>query len=440
MRSDEECRNACGPGAWVAESVPAGVEVVVSIAREDVLAGRLWAHCSRGRESATFNLPGELPRPPRGLRDRPEAAPPGRAPADRRGQAIFAAFSDCAPDRWGRPLIQRSERRRAEAKGRSERSIGEIDFLPGIGDDLRQGALRFRDPDSGIDSAASRRRSRPGRAPRLPNVAERLERDEVDEPELEALLHAGSSLGGARPKAHVRAPSGRIAIAKFPSEAKDEWDVVAWESVALTIAAEAGIDVPEFSLHRIDGRSVLIVDRFDRAGDVRIGYISAMTMLEASDGDQGSYLEIADAIERQSPNAATDLVELWRRIAFSILISNTDDHLRNHGFLRASSAGWSLSPAFDINPDPVTGPRYLATAIDFDDPTASIQNLLQVAPHFRLEETEAMTILKAVEGARVRWRLTAAAAGIGSEEIARMTPAFEHGQVEAAGRLIARTC
>ncbi len=421
--------------------MPAGVEVVVSIAREDVLAGRLWAHRSRGRESATFSYEESYLARRGAYEIDPRLPLLGGPQQTAQGQAIFAAFSDCAPDRWGRPLIQRSERRRAEAKGRSERSIGEIDFLLGVRDDLRQGALRFRDPDSGIYLAVEPE-GVPDlvELPRLLNVAERLERDEVDEPELEALLHAGSSLGGARPKAHVRAPSGRIAIAKFPSEAKDEWDVVAWESVALTIAAEAGIDVPEFSLHRIDGRSVLIVDRFDRAGDVRIGYISAMTMLEASDGDQGSYLEIADAIERQSPNAATDLVELWRRIAFSILISNTDDHLRNHGFLRASSAGWSLSPAFDINPDPVTGPRYLATAIDFDDPTASIQNLLQVAPHFRLEETEAMTILKAVEGARVRWRLTAAAAGIGSEEIARMTPAFEHGQVEAAGRLIARTC
>lgn len=189
------------------------------------------------------------------------------------------------------------------------------------------------------------------------SAAGRVERDEADDPDLQTLFHGGSSLGGARPKAHVRDQQGRLGITKFPSPSKDDWDVMCWESVALSLARRAGISIPTFSLHQIDGRSVLIVDRFDRHRDQRIGYVSAMTMLEANDGDQGSYLEIADVIERKSVQAEVDLIELWRRIAFSILISNTDDHLRNHGFLRTSSAGWTLSPAFDLNPDPSPAPE-----------------------------------------------------------------------------------
>lgn len=139
---------------------------------------------------------------------------------------------------------------------------------------------------------------------------------------------------------------GLLAIAKFPSPQTDEWDVIRWEAVALTLAANAGITVPAYELHVIEKRPVLIVRRFDRDTTRRIGYVSAMTMLQAEDGEQASYLEIAQVLEERSPDAGSDLRELWRRIVFTILISNTDDHLRNHGFLRKSTAGWSLSPAF----------------------------------------------------------------------------------------------
>ncbi len=419
--------------------MPTEVEVVASIAGEDILAGRLWSHRSRGRESATFSYEESY----LVLEDAYELDPRlplmGGPQQTARGQEIFAAFSDSAPDGWGRRLIKRGERRRTDAEGRNARSIGEIDYLLGVRDDLRQGALRFRPPD-GSDYLATELAGVPDlvELPRLLNAAERLERDDVEEPELQALLRGGSSLGGARPKAHVRDQNGRVAIAKFPSESKDEWDVMAWESIALGLAAEAGIDVPAFSLHRIAGKSVLIVDRFDRAGELRIGYVSAMTMLEASDGDQGSYLEIADVIERQSPTAARDLSELWRRIAFMVAISNTDDHLRNHGFLHSTSAGWSLSPAFDLNPNPEPGPKYLSTAIDFDDPGASIENLMEVAPSFRLNEAEAIKILGEVEAARAGWRQAAIAVGCDAEEIARMSSAFETEQTDVAAQLIAR--
>lgn len=422
--------------------MPPEVEVVVSIAGEDVRAGTLWSHRNRGRESATFSYAASYLALDLAYELDPRLPLVGGPQQTDEGQELFAAFTDCAPDRWGRRLIKRSERRRAAGEDRSERSIGEIDYLLGVRDDLRQGALRLRDPGDGAYLAAQRQ-GVPSlvELPRLLNAAERLERDEVDEPELAELLHAGSSLGGARPKAHVRDQNGRVAIAKFPSPGKDEWDVMAWESVALTLAAAAGIDVPQFSLRQISGKSVLIVDRFDRAGELRIGYVSAKTMLEAGDGDgdQGSYLEIADVIERQSPSAAADLAELWRRVAFSVLISNTDDHLRNHGFLRASSAGWSLSPAFDLNPDPEPGPKLLRTAIDFDDPGARVENLMRVAVDFRLEEAAALRILGEVENARAGWRRAAAATPVSAAEIALMGSAFETEQAEIAGRLTTAT-
>lgn len=160
-------------------------------------------------------------------------------------------------------------------------------------------------------------------------------------------------------------------------------------------------------------------------------------MLEAAAGEPGSYLEIVDAIERNSSRPGEELAQLWRRIAFSVLISNTDDHLRNHGFLRTSTAGWSLSPAFDLNPNPEVGPKQLSTAIDYDDPTASIDLLMNVAEHFRLGADEASSILAQVSEATARWRATARDAGLEPAAIEGMSSAFEHEQAEIARRVTA---
>ncbi|MBA2566451.1 MAG: type II toxin-antitoxin system HipA family toxin [Thermoleophilaceae bacterium] len=414
------------------------VEVIVQIAEEDVVAGRLWTHRRQQTESQTFSYTPEYVErrdayaldPVLELREGPHQTPNGRA--------IFGAFSDCAPDRWGRRLIARNESRRAAREGGAERSFGETDYLLGVRDDLRQGALRFRDPGSetfladeatGIPSLIE--------LPKLLNAADHLERDEATDEELATLLRGGSSLGGARPKAHAMDASGRLAIAKFPSAAADNWDVMRWEAVALQLASDAGIRVPASTLHEIDGKAVLIVDRFDRPGDRRIGYCSAMTMLERSNGDRGSYLEIAEAIEGESPHAQDDLHELWRRIAFSILVSNTDDHLRNHGFLRTSSAGWSLSPAFDLNPDPRPGAKHLNTAINDDDTAARVDLLLNVADLFRLGNADdAVTVLGQVSAAAARWRDVASDFGLDRAALAQMKPAFEHDQATEARKLV----
>ena len=413
------------------------VEVFVQISGEDLLAGRLWGHRRRGIESQTFGYLREyLARD--GAYELDPALPlvegPQQTPA---GRQIFGAFSDCSPDRWGRKLIKRGERRRAEREQRTERSFGETELLLGVRDDLRQGALRLRDPQSG-EFLADEEGGVPAMLalPRLLRAAERADLDQDDDDDdLATLLRGGSSLGGARPKAHVIDPAGRVSIAKFPRPSDDEWDVMRWEAVALQLAREAGIEVAPSSLHTIDGKAVHVVERFDRAGDIRVGYVSAMTMLERGDGEGGSYLEIADVIQRQSPSAAADLRELWRRIAFSILISNFDDHLRNHGFLRTSSAGWSLSPAFDLNPDPRPGERHLNTAIDFDDTAARLDLLLEVAPEFRLSGAEAVVVVGEVLEATSRWRDVATSLGLPDAELTLMAPAFEHEQSEAARAL-----
>lgn len=412
------------------------VEVVVQINDEDVLAGKLWSHRRRNSESSTFAYDDAyLIRPDAYALDPalPLVAGQQQTPIER---AIFGAFSDCAPDRWGRRLIKRAEQQRVEREGGTAQSFGEIDYLLGVRDDMRQGALRFRlaegeyltDDAEGVPPLLE--------LSRLLGAADRLERDEADEEELRMLLRGGSSLGGARPKAHVLDFDSRPAIAKFPSPV-DEWDVIRWESVALKLAGAAGIDVPDSTVHIVDQKPVLVVDRFDRAGSVRIGYVSAMTMLEATDGDgSGSYLDIVDVIERNSPATERDLEQLWRRIAFSILISNTDDHLRNHGFLRTSSAGWMLSPAFDLNPNPAPGPKQLSTAIDFDDTSASVKILVGVADYFRLDTYRYRQVLGEVLEATARWRTVAAQAGINRAAIDQMAPAFEHGEVALAAELV----
>ena len=400
------------------------VEVVVSDGGADVEAGTLFSH-RRGRtESATFvYAPAYVTRP--GAYELDPSLPLGTAPSQTPvGQTIFGALSDCAPDRWGRTLINRAEARAAREEGRTPRALGDVDYLLGVRDDLRQGALRFRigggpflaPDDVGVPALTD--------LPELLDLADAAERDDVSLPELRRLVRVGSSLGGARPKAHVRHPDGRVAIAKFPSAAQDTWNVMAWEKVALDVAQRAGITVPASRLLTLAGRHVLVVDRFDRtpAGD-RVGYVSAMTMLQATDGEQRSYLEIAEAIEERSARAGQDLAQLWRRLLFNVLIRNTDDHLRNHGFLHAGGTSWSLAPAFDLNPQPDPGPIQLSTFIDSADGSATVALALSVAPMFRLSAADARRILGEVAAAVSDWRQIAGR-WLAPGEVDRMAPAF----------------
>ena len=408
------------------------IEVFVADGARNVLA-RLYPHLRRGSESASF------------IYDDAYLASPGAYELDPAlplvtgtlqtpvGRALFGAFADSLPDRWGRTLIQRAERARAQAAATAPCSMSETDLLLGVRDDLRQGALRYHTGGPGPFLAAESS-GIPVLAdlPSLLDIAARAEHDVADYEDLKRLVQAGSSLGGARPKAHVLDSDGRIAIAKFPSESLDTWNVMAWEKVALDLARDAGIAVPDSQLLRVGDRHVLIVDRFDRRGAVRVGYASAMTMLEARDGDQRSYLEIAEVIEERSPAATAELRQLWRRMAFTVLISNTDDHLRNHGFLHERGETWILSPAFDLNPNPAPGPKYLSTRIDYDSTRASIETLMSVAPQFRLDAGGALEILAQVTRAAARWRDVAASHGLQHHDLDMMEPAFEHAEARRA--------
>lgn len=405
------------------------IRVSVQIAGEDVPAGQLWTHRHGRRESATFTyLPAYLQRS-----DSYELDPALRDHEGQQqtavGQALFGAFGDCAPDGWGRRLMRRAEQHGAQEQHRAPRRPAEIDFLLGVRDDLRQGALRFQAARDDVYLAPE------GRGvphlvdlPRLLRAAEELERDEPSAEDLRLLLHGASSLGGARPKAHVLDAQQALSIAKFPSPERDAWDVIRWEAVALRLAERAGVTVPPHRLLSVAARPVLVVRRFDRHAGRRVGYVSAMTMLGARDGEQGSYLEIAQAIEEHSPRAAEDLRELWRRIVLTVLISNTDDHLRNHGFLRTSSAGWSLAPAFDLNPNPEGEIKQLETAIDERSTLASLDSALAVADLYGLSERDAREVLGEVLDATEPWREIATGSGLTSAEIERLAPAFEHAE------------
>ena len=412
------------------------VEVYVAVGEQNLLAGRMYPHRRRGIESASFVYNDRYLADPDAYALDPGLPLVTGALQTPVGRALFGAFADSTPDRWGRTLIQRAERARAKAAATAPRSMSEVDLLLGVRDDLRQGALRFRLNGQGA-FLATENSGAPALTdlPALLDIAARAERDTADYEDLKRLLRAGSSLGGARPKAHVLDAVGRVAIAKFPSHSSDTWNVMAWEKVALDLARDAGVTVPDSQLIRIGDRNVLVINRFDRRGTARIGYASAMTMLEASDGDQRSYLEIAEVIEQRSTAVAAELRQLWRRIAFSILISNTDDHLRNHGFLHERGDSWMLSPAFDLNPNPQPGSKDLSTAIDYTDTRVSVDTLMSVAAYFRLDADDALEVLAEVTRAVTRWRTAARSHGLLQQDLDAMEPAFEHAEGERARAL-----
>jgi serine/threonine-protein kinase HipA len=408
--------------------------VYVDLAGAPVLVGRLWSRARKGRESGTFEYDKTwLEQPERFALEPALTLGPGpqHTGADK---ALFGALGDSAPDRWGRMLMRRAERRRAQQEGRATRAPREIDFLLMVDDEVRQGALRFAQEPGGPFLA-------PAEAERIPPVlalrrllaaTERVADETETDDDIRLLLAPGSSLGGARPKAAVRERDGQLAIAKFPHKS-DETDVELWESVSLKLARLAGIEVPDSRIETVFEKNVLIVRRFDRAGKNRISFLSAMSMLGAKDNETHSYLEIADAIRQYGAQPDADLKELWRRIVFTVLISNTDDHLRNHGFLYAGPRGWRLSPAFDLNPVPVdVKARVLSTSIGVDDPTASLDLAMEAAEYFGLSPDEAKRSAGAVGAAVSRWRTEARTLGLNQAAIDRMASAFEHADLGQA--------
>ncbi len=237
-----------------------------------------------------------------------------------------------------------------------------------------------------------------------------------------------AALIGARPKASVRDRDGSLAIAKFPRR-DDEYNVVVWEAVALALAKRAGIAVPAHRLEKAGEQAVLVVRRFDREGGDRIPFLSAMSMLGARDNEQHSYLEMAYALAQHGAAPDADMRELWRRLVFTMMVSNVDDHLRNHGFLYERYRGWRISPVYDVNPTPIeVAPRVLTTLIDFYDGGASLDTAMRVAQEFRLKREDARAIVEEVASSVEGWRSVAADLGLSKRECDKMASAFVCGR------------
>jgi len=322
----------------------------------------------------------------------------------------------------------------AAAEGGKARTLQEIDYLLLVDDEARQGALRFAEKEGGpfLRPEGVKRIPPLVELPKLLAAAENVMDEKDTDEDLRLLFAPGSSLGGARPKASVREKDGPLAIAKFPRK-DDEYNTVLWEHVALTLAHKAGIQVPDSRVEIIAEKPVLLLRRFDRDGERRIPFLSAMSMLGARNNEPHTYLEIVDALRQHGAAAKDDMEALWRRVVFNVLISNTDDHLRNHGFLYTGPDGWRLSPAYDLNPMPVEiKARILSTAISEEDNSASLQLAMDNAGYFDLDAGKARAIAQEVGKAVSTWRDEAARHDLTKREIDRMASAFEHEDLHLA--------
>jgi serine/threonine-protein kinase HipA len=344
----------------------------------------------------------------------------------------FGIFTDSSPDRWGRVLMQRRENARARQEQQRPRTLTDWDFLLGVHDETRLGALRFKLPGGAYVDSDTRFAAPPLTSLReLQAASLQFERHLNDEehPEyakwLAQLIAPGSSLGGARPKASVRDEKGALCIAKFPSR-QDTRDIGAWELVANSLARKSGIQVPDArALHYAESAfTTFLVERFDRtATGGRIAFVSAMTLTQRKDGEAGaSYLELVDLLQSRGANTQADCEQLFRRVLLNIRIHNTDDHLRNHGFF-INAQGIRLSPAYDINPS--VDRNELSLAIDESDATCDVSLAMDAHKAYGISATQAEAALKSVNVAVATWRSEVTRFGIPKSEQTLMAAAFE---------------
>jgi serine/threonine-protein kinase HipA len=412
------------------------VAVHIDLAGESRPLGLLRRHPARRAETVTFEYDETWLRDARRFSIEP-ALSLSRGPfAPARGQPMFGAIGDSAPDTWGRRLMQRSERRQAARENRAVRTLSETDYLLGVSDETRLGSLRFRRAGEVVFQAPARAGVPPLiELGRLLQITERVLKDEETDEDLDLIFAPGSSLGGARPKASIIDQHGHLSIAKFPKET-DEYSIETWEEIALRLADKAGIVTPNHDLVRVGGKAVLLSRRFDRNGPIRIPFLSAMSMTGSIDGERGSYPEIVDALAQNGAHAKEDAEALYRRVVFNVLVSNVDDHLRNHGFLWLGTSGWSLSPAFDLNPTPTDmKARILTTNIDLDEGTCSLDLVESAAAYFGLPLAKARIVIREVAAATCAWRTVSMEVGARPAEIHRMASAFEHDDLARARTL-----
>lgn len=345
----------------------------------------------------------------------------------------FGVFLDSCPDRWGRMIMDRREAVLARKEKRTVRNLLESDYLMGVYDGHRIGALRYKEDPAGEFKNNDKGMASPPWASlrELEQASRKFEEDNSDDEEslkwINMLIAPGSSLGGARPKASILDPKGHPWIAKFPS-VKDAKDVGAWEMVANRLGVKAGLNIAEGNIKKFNSHHhTYLTKRFDRTkkGE-RIHFASAMTLLGYLDGvghsTDVSYLEMAEFLTRNGADVNTDLEELWRRIVFNICVKNTDDHLRNHGFL-STSRGWRLSPAYDINPNEFG--NGLSLNISEKDNSLDLDLAISVAEYFRVDKSTTEKIINQVKSSVSKWRDLAKNIGIPKSEVDRMSQVFE---------------
>jgi serine/threonine-protein kinase HipA len=348
------------------------------------------------------------------------------------GKDNFGVFFDSMPDTWGRTLMNRRSSQNAKEKGLPAPKLYDIDFLLGVNDECRMGALRFKLDANGLFLDNNQDTPTPPMTNirELQYAAEILESDEDSEVVkkwLTILMAPGSSLGGARPKANVMDEHNDLWIAKFPSKG-DTIDKAAWEFLAYKLAIKAGIEISESRIEKISGKyHTFFTKRFDRLKGERIHFASAMTMTGNSEETlkekSASYLDIAEFIQYSGSQNKKDLKQLWKRMVFNIAISNTDDHLRNHGFI-LTKQGWVVSPAFDINPS--IEKDGLSLNIDTDNNALDFELAKSVGEYFQLTDAEMETIIMEVKSAVSQWKAIAQNIGISRAEQEIMAAAFRN--------------
>jgi serine/threonine-protein kinase HipA len=392
------------------------LEIYIDHAGETHLVGRFRYVAKHRGQSSVFEYAEEWLSYPAAFALDPANMELGVQPIYTRSNksALPGALRDTAPDRWGQQLIKRAFR-----KAGDKRTLSEIDYLLAITDRTRVGALRYKREDEGaFDHDVGQYRVPPLiQLPALMNAADAVQTNTETAEDLKLLLNEGSPLGGARPKSAVVDADGSIAIAKFPKQ-DDDRSIPHGEVLAMRLARKAGINAATARIENVAGRPVALITRFDRSDGQRIPFLSAMSLLGLNDGDEATYTDIAEAIRMYSSAPTKDLHELWRRIAFGVMIGNLDDHLRNHAFLYDHDNKWRLSPAYDLNPVPIAEKvRELTTWISEEGPDADLDLAISAAPYFALTEDQAKGIIGEVSVALKGWRNTARQLGMSATDM-----------------------
>jgi len=414
------------------------VFVHLHIAGEPVLAGRLLCNARGGQENASFEPDREWLAHPLHAVYAPLLDVAAGPFFTGNHMPLFGAIGDSAPDRWGRMLLRRHERSEAAREKRPARILREPDLLLGVEDTIRAGNLRFSEEEGGRFLGRNAGTTPLPTAKDLPRLARSVvafERDTATRSQHVLLLQTGQLLGGSRPKASLVDTDGSLLVAKFPS-ATDTHDMQRWEGLALGMARDCGIDVPDFRVVSVEGERVLLMRRFDRAprGGERIPFISMLGLLNARDNKSQSYLDMAEVVRRIGARPVDDLVQLWRRALFTVLISDKDNHLRNHGMV-LHPTGWRLAPAYDMNPEAEKVlPRVLAISLDGVDDRAIVTPLFDHCEEFGLRLGEARAIARDMAQVVRNWREYAKRLRLPEREMRTLAPAFEHESLRDALR------